>query len=436
MLKKLVFAFSLLLFFSVQFANAARQVGPIDVSGEINGAPYRIVVPANWNGTLLVYGHGYRDKADHPGEIDNRNPDIAPGGNAAQQQAFANQLLAQGYALSGSAYKDNGWAVEEGVQDLKNLVTHFRGTVGQPDRTILWAFSMGTVIGFKSMEQFGGIYDGALCACAVGAGATQSWDSAGDLALAYDTVFDMPATWGTFGDVRDDIDAESEVYPKLFGEVSNPANFAKFEFIRLVVGTPGRGIPVPPPTPSPTSFYPNWIFTDMFFSMEARSELERRAGGPIVQNLNRDYNLTPAERGYLTALGVSPADIELWLATMNGSRYVDAPNYSRNYVERNANYSGKIKNPVLTMHTVIDPLVTVSQEREYAETVNNAGRGNLLFQTYTNGNGHCTFSGLQLLTAVNAINTWVKDGTKPTAATFPASFGFVPGFVPPPMNQP
>jgi hypothetical protein len=47
---------------------AAEQVGPLDLSGEINGAPYRIVVPSNWNGTLLVYAHGYHDKADHGGK--------------------------------------------------------------------------------------------------------------------------------------------------------------------------------------------------------------------------------------------------------------------------------------------------------------------------------------------------------------------------------
>lgn len=427
MLKRSFFIGLLLFLVSLQPANAARQVGPIDVSGEINGAPYRIKVPLNWNGTLLVYAHGYRDKADHVGEIDDRTADASP------NPALDPVLLAQGYALAGSAYKDNGWAVEEGVQDMKNLVTHFRGSVGQPDRTIIWAFSMGTVIGFKSMEQFGGIYDGALCACAVGAGATQSWDAAGDLALAYDTVFGMPSAWGNFGDVRDDLDFESEVQPKLVAEVTNPANFPKFEFIRLVAGTPGRGITPPPPP----SFYPGWIFTDMFFSMETRSELERRARGPVVQNLNRNYNLTTAERNYLMmAFGVPSAVIDGWLLQMNGQRYVDAPNYSRNYLERNANYSGKIKNPVLTMHTIIDPLVTVSQEYEYAETVQKAGRSNLLFQTYTTGNGHCNFTAPQLLTAVEAINTWVKDGTKPTAANFPAALGFNPTFVPPPMNQP
>src|SRR5687768_4848703 len=60
---------------------ANAPIGPLDLSGELHGAPYRIRVPENWNGTLLVFAHGYRDKADHPGEIDNRTADIAP--NAA-----------------------------------------------------------------------------------------------------------------------------------------------------------------------------------------------------------------------------------------------------------------------------------------------------------------------------------------------------------------
>lgn len=426
MLKNLFFAASLLLLLSVQSTSAAPQVGPIDRSGSINGAPYRIVVPAQWNGTLLVYGHGYRDKADHPGEVDNRNADIAPSAEAA------NALLAQGYALAGSAYKDNGWAVAEGVEDLRDLTEFFRARVAVPDRTILWAFSMGTVIGFKSMEQFSDLYDGALCACAVGAGATQSWDSAGDLALAYSTVFGMPAAWGTFGDVRNDIDFETEVQPKLIPEVSSAANFPRFEFIRLVTGTPGRGIT----PPAPPQFYPGWVFTDMFFAMEARSELERRAGGPIVQNINRNYNLSTEERLYLLTLGVPSAVIDGWLTAMNAQRVVSAPPLARDYVERNANYTGRIQGPVLTMHTIIDPLVTVTQQYEYKQTVSNARRGNLLFQTYTTGNGHCAFTGPQLLTAVNAINAWVQFGVRPDTETFSEKLGFAPFFVPPPMNQP
>ena len=32
---------------------------PLDLEGILHDAAYKIRVPANWNGTLLVYAHGY-----------------------------------------------------------------------------------------------------------------------------------------------------------------------------------------------------------------------------------------------------------------------------------------------------------------------------------------------------------------------------------------
>jgi hypothetical protein len=417
---------TLLLHLPVAQTKTKPQVGPLDLSGELHGAPYRIRVPAVWNGTLLVFAHGYRDKADHLGEVDNRNADIAP--NAALEAP----LLAAGYALAGSAYRDNGWAVEEGIHDTKDLTVLFRHLVGQPDRTILWSVSLGSIIGLESMERFGGIYDGALCMCAPAAGSTRIWDAGLSLYLAYDVVFGTPSTWGTVGEVRNNIDFETEVFPKLLAEVSNPANFPRFEFVRLVGGTPGRGLTPPPPP----LFYPGWLFTDMAFLTEFRAELQRRAGGPYVQNLDHSYSLSAAERLYLNSLGVPDFVIDGWLAQMNARTNISAPPAPRNYVEHFATFKGKIKNPVLTMHTIIDPLVVVANESAYAETVADAGRSNRLFQTYTTGNGHCAFTGPQILTAVSAIDSWVRTGTRPTSATFPAALGFSPGFVPPPFPQP
>jgi hypothetical protein len=422
----ILFFTGLALLASLPRAQAGPSVGPLDLSGDINGAPYRIRVPEVWNGTLLVFAHGYRDKADHPGEVDNRNADLAP------SAALEAPLLAQGYALAGSAYKDNGWAVEDAIQDTKDLTLFFRDNVAKPERAILWGVSLGTFVGFKSIEQFGGIYDGVLCACGSGAGATRNWDNGVPAFLAYDILFSIPSSWGTVGEVRNDLDFETEVLPKLSGEVANPLNFPKFEFIRLVSGTPGRGITPPPPP----NFFPGWVFTDFFFLTEARAELQRRAGGPYVQNLDQNYSLTAAERAYLAGLGVPGPVVDDWLAQMNARRNIQAAPNARNYVSHNADYNGKIKHPVLTLHTVIDPLVVVANESAYGELIASESREDLLFQAYTNGNGHCAFTGPQLLIGVNALNAWVLTGTRPTAAQFPAAAGFLPGFVPPPMLQP
>ncbi len=423
---RIVVALSLLLLLSLTLIDHTppAKAAPLDISGELHGAPFRIRVPEVWNGTLLIFAHGYRDKADHPGEIDNRNADVAP--NAALEAP----LLAQGFALAGSAYKDNGWAVEDAIQDTKNLALFFSANVAKPQRTIIVAASLGTFVGYKSMEQFNGIYDGALCLCSAGAGATRLWDSGVPLYLAYDVVFGIPASWGTVGEVRNDIDFDTEVLAKLVPELSNIANFPKFEFIRLVAKNPGRGI-IPPPPPA---FFPGWAITDFFFVTEARAELQRRAGGPIVQNLDHEYTITAAERAYLAGIGLPGPVVDAWLAQMNARRNIEAKPSARNYVRNNTDFNGKIKNPILSVHTIIDPLLVVANESAYAELNASVNRQDLLFQTFIPGGiGHCAFTGPQILTAIGAIDLWVRTGVRPTPAQFPAALGFDSAFVPPPF---
>jgi len=135
----------------------------------------------------------------------------------------------------------------------------------------------------------------------------------------------------------------------------------------------------------------------------------------------------------LAALGVNA---DALLAQMNASRTTSAPPFARNYVERYADYSGRVKKPLLTLHTQTDTLVPVSHESAYAATVSAAGRSDMLAQAFTTGNGHCNFTGPQLLTALGALDQWVATGVAPGAASFPAALGFIPGFVPPPWPQP
>ncbi len=385
----------------------------MELEGVLNGAPYKIRVPADWNGTLLVYAHGYRDKADHPGEEDDRHADAAPGGKPLEDF-----LLSQGYAVAGSAYLDNGWAVKEGLSDTLALVSFFKGRVGEPRHTILWGFSMGSLIALKSAEDLANVYDGVIAGCAVGAGAPLTWDGAGVIALAYDVAFGIPASWGTFADVRDDLDFDTEVVPVLINQVTNQANFGRFEFIRLVNDLPAE------------EFYDgsNWLFTDMFFVFEARAELERRAGGPIVQNVDHVYSLTDEEKAYLASLGV---DADALLAEMNARTNVSAPPSARRYLENYAAYTGRIAVPVLTLHTTTDGLVPAAHESVYRELVARAGREALLRQVYTDAVGHCAFTPEQLVTVVRAMEFWLETGASPGPEFFPEDLGFVPDFVPP-----
>ncbi|MGH3469190.1 MAG: hypothetical protein ACRDQF_15830, partial [Thermocrispum sp.] len=174
----------------------------VDLSGELRGVAYEIRVPETWNGTLVMYAHGYRDAADHPGEPDDRSAQAFTSEEAEQA------LLDAGYAIAGSAYASNGWAVRDGIRDTLRLRQHFRKMVGKPKRTLLAGFSMGSVITFASIERYPRFYDGAMPSCPVGAGTPRTWDGTLAIAKAYDAVYGWPAAWGEPGDVRDDLDFE------------------------------------------------------------------------------------------------------------------------------------------------------------------------------------------------------------------------------------
>ena len=108
-----VFASVAAAFFAVGAAPAAP--GPLDLSGSLGGANYAIKVPASWNGTLVLLAHGYRDKADHPGEVDQTAAldagfaGIAAGLNAQGHQVLGNsiRLLVQFFVTEASPIKDH-----------------------------------------------------------------------------------------------------------------------------------------------------------------------------------------------------------------------------------------------------------------------------------------------------------------------------------------
>ncbi len=141
-----------------------------------DGAHYLIEVPSNWNGTLVLYSHGYV----FPGQP---NPALDAGDPLTEAA-----LLNQGYALAGSAYSTAGWALQQAFQDQIALLNFFDATCGQPLRTIAWGHSLGGIITAGLVQLNPGRFNGALPMCGVLAGGVGTWNQALDGAFAFQVL--------------------------------------------------------------------------------------------------------------------------------------------------------------------------------------------------------------------------------------------------------
>ncbi|MGB9072709.1 MAG: hypothetical protein WCC22_08555 [Terriglobales bacterium] len=385
--------------------SAGKQVPlPADLQGELGGVPYRIQVPANWNGTLLVYAHGYGE-AYTP-------PLLAP------LPADVETLLARGFALAASRFAGSGWQVKEGMQDTVALTSAFRHMIGRPRWTILWGKSMGGLMTLGMIEKFPHHYDGAVALCPPAAGTPRRFDQGLDVALAYAVAFGWKPEWGTPGDIRDDINFMTEVYPDILAQLT-PDQKGRWEFIRLV-----NRIPI-------DSYYApsNARVLSLYFAIAVRAELESRAGGPVAENVRRSYSLTDQEKVYLNGLGV---DAEGLLAEMNAKTTFRSARNARKYAEHYVDPSGEIKKPVLTLHTEGDPIATPNHESAYRVTVEQEGNGHHLMQEFVPGGAHCTFTSSQDMAGIDAMVYWINTRHRPDPSFFPLALGFDQNYVPEP----
>ncbi len=261
-------------------------------------------------------------------------------------------------------------------------------------------------------------------------GTPRRFDHFLDITLAYKVAFGWMAAWGTPGDLRDDLVFATDILPHLATRLVG--NLGLWEFIRLVNGLPNDSYYVNP------GGLPERL-QNLYFAFIVRAEVERRAGGPVAENVGRVYTLSDGNKSYLAGLGV---DADALLAEMNAMTDIASDRNARNYAEHYFDPSGDIRRPVLTMHTTGDGLAPPSHESAYRATVALSGNGDLLMQQFSAGswtaggapvNGHCTFTSAQNVAGIEAMASWLDTGTRPDPAVFfPAALGFLPGFVAPP----
>ncbi len=409
---------------------------PADLNGQLNGVPYRIRVPANWNGTLLVYAYGYAEAYDPP-----------PQAPMAPADLDAQMLLAKGFALAGlrAAGAVNlpggatvaGWNFKERMENTVALTSAFRDMVGKPKHTIMWGKSMGGLVAIAMIEKFPGLFDGAVALCPPAAGTPRVFDQKIGVTLAYAVAFGWDDQWGTPGDIRPDLNFMTSVYLHALARGGDDYKL-RWEFLRLV-----NRIPY-----DQSFYFPiNFRFQTLWLAFVPQPDLNLRAGGRVPQNLNTVYTLRDEDRQFLKDEFPAKdpvalmAEVDGLLAQMNeSSRYAFDRN-ARNYAEHYVNPTGQIKRPVLTLHTTGDAAVIPNNESAYRTAVEKQGHDDLLMQQFTTGvtisgmnvNTHCTFSPPQYFAGIDAMMYWLETGNRPDpSAFFRVALGFDPSYLPDP----
>ena len=111
--------------------------GQSSEKGEINGAPYQIIIPENWNKGLVMYAHGYEETDEYLGGYDEEEEleeaeNEEEGGN---EEEFHDIFTNRGYAIAFSEFRKKGLVVKEGIEGVgssqsppsKNTQMNIRG---------------------------------------------------------------------------------------------------------------------------------------------------------------------------------------------------------------------------------------------------------------------------------------------------------------------
>ncbi|HMB83864.1 MAG TPA: prolyl oligopeptidase family serine peptidase [Terriglobales bacterium] len=371
-----------------------------------DGATYVIDIPANWNGTLLLYSHGY----------------VTPGSpNPAQDVGdplTGGFMLAAGYALAGSSYATTGWAVHEAIPDQIAVLDVFQSVVGTPTHTIAWGHSLGGMITAGLVQEHPERFTAALPMCGVLGGGVGIWDEALDAAFAFNTLL----AGGTLQVVHitnptvNFFTAEGV----LAAAQATAQGRARLALVAALGDLPGWFDP-PSPEPARTDYTSQqvnqflWLQNvDLPFSFAFRAELEFRAGGNPSFNTGVNYERQlahSADHAEVEALyAAAGLSLDADLAALDGAARIAVDPGALTYLSNNITYNGQLTIPVLTLHTTGDGLVPVEDERAYSKVVHEANDSALLRETFVHRAGHCEFTPAETITAVQALEARLGTG--------------------------
>jgi pimeloyl-ACP methyl ester carboxylesterase len=334
---------------------------PLQETGNLGAAPYRIDVPENWNGDLVMFLHGYRPQG---------TPSPAP----MPRDNLAEDFVRAGYAFAASDYSRQGWAVAEAMADNEALRQHFIAVHGRPRHTYLMGLSMGGHIVLALLERQPDDYDGALSLCGANAPAPELIASGVLLPLlAFDYYFPgvMGLAPGGLEDPNSPVQLNGEAIEATLASHEDIAQMlsARFEVPR------------------------DDLAGALYFHYMIIRELQQRAGGFPIDNHATIYS----------GFG-NDADFNARVRRYTGQPAAIA------YLAHNANLSGQVSRPVVIQSNRLDPTVTRPYAERYAQLA--AATGQILTLPPVRA-GHCSFTSGDVTQAFGYLARWVTEGKRP-----------------------
>ena len=121
-----------------------------------DGAAYKMVIPATFNGTAMVWSHGFGGNTTIPGyfSVDSTaqlGPNL-PGENGGSPE-FVKYVTDKGVAIMGSGFSTQGWNLDEAVKTNIELVGIFKAKFTTTKKVIAAGYSMGGGITQALAEQ-------------------------------------------------------------------------------------------------------------------------------------------------------------------------------------------------------------------------------------------------------------------------------------------
>jgi pimeloyl-ACP methyl ester carboxylesterase len=380
------------------------------VGATTDTAPYSMMVPANFNGTVYLYSHGYRPNVPVPAGIPGYGGYTVtntpqPGPNATVIGA----LLAKGYGVVGSGFARQGWNADSAIKTNVELVGIFKKQFTKTTKVVTWGESLGGFITQALAEKHPDLFSAAAPLC-MASDITPLMTMAGDALWGIKTFFDPTIKGGSYsagaagyaeamGDLVKVFTVIGSLQAAFAANPSTPAWPATSKVPDAIKAIPSRsalvlvalmaGIPMqsahfdstsaPPGLPASNALSFQLAINPAFAALEnvanaaalavlATHDLELQAGGAVFDNTATDYSARVADEQFAWSSALSGVSgTQGLLSVLAASPRAKANPAAVEKMKALASHSGKVEIPTILFTGVADPVTTAGNQQSVVD---------------------------------------------------------------------